>query len=387
MDRILTQEIQHVDSWRPHLARASLRYASKKYWSQISRDLREIYTAPSEAAAITRFAEFEETWGQQYPAIIRLWRSAWEQFTPFLAFPPEVRRVIYTTNAIESLNARFRQATRREDFPNEQAALKVLYLVIRTPQKNRTNVTGGTPGWKAALNSLTMYYGDRINLSRAITAPPTKNQTVPSPRDAGEASDRRAPAGERTRWTARGGRAGALGSCGRIAGAFPPSARGCSRGPLAGACGIRVEVGTIAHPGDDQRRTGEVRETTSGGVAMRVVAVTGGDGGTALSRFLARVGTFDGVLEAGERVRPELGEQGPHRAQRLRRPASGRPSPRLVPRVRQNPQVRGWPRAPEVADGIFSGPNRQSLHHWVICRVKPFGGPLCEGERGEDAGT
>jgi transposase-like protein len=149
-----------------HLARASLRYASKKYWGPISKDLREIYTAPSEAAAVARFAEFEEAWGQQYPAIIRLWRSAWEQFTPFLAFPPEVRRVIYTTNAIESLNARFRQATRRRGhFPSEQAALKVLYLVIRTPQKNRANVTGGTPGWKAALNSLTMYYGDRINLS------------------------------------------------------------------------------------------------------------------------------------------------------------------------------------------------------------------------------
>jgi putative transposase len=70
-----------------HLARASLRYASKKYWSQISKDLREIYTAPSEAAAITRFAEFEEAWGQQYPAIIRLWRSAWEQFTPFPGVP------------------------------------------------------------------------------------------------------------------------------------------------------------------------------------------------------------------------------------------------------------------------------------------------------------
>jgi transposase-like protein len=62
---------------------------------------------------VARFAEFEETWGQQYPAIIRLWRSAWEQFIPFLAFPPEVRRVIYTTSAIESLNVRFRQATRR----------------------------------------------------------------------------------------------------------------------------------------------------------------------------------------------------------------------------------------------------------------------------------
>jgi hypothetical protein len=105
-----------------HLARASLRYASKKYWASISKDLREIYTASSEAAAGARFAEFEETWGQRYPAIIRLWRSAWEQFIPFLAFPPEVRRVIYTTNAIESLNARFRQATRRRGhFPTRPA--------------------------------------------------------------------------------------------------------------------------------------------------------------------------------------------------------------------------------------------------------------------------
>ena len=71
---------------------------------------------------------------------------------------------IPVTNAIESLNARFRQATRRRGhFPDEQAALKVLYLVIATPQKNRANVTGSTPGWKTALNALTMYYGDRIN--------------------------------------------------------------------------------------------------------------------------------------------------------------------------------------------------------------------------------
>jgi len=149
-----------------HLVRASLRYASRKYWSQLAKDLRQIYTAPTEVAAEQRFAEFEDTWGQQYPAIIRLWRSSWEQFTPFLAFPPEIRRVVYTTNAIESLNSRFRQGTRRRGhFPNEQAALKVLYLVIRTPIKNRANVTGATPGWKAALNALTMYYGDRITLN------------------------------------------------------------------------------------------------------------------------------------------------------------------------------------------------------------------------------
>lgn len=82
---------------------------------------------------------------------------------PYLDFPPELRKLVYTTNAIESLNARFRRATRwRGHFPNEQAALKVLYLVIKNPLKNRSNITGRTVGWKKALNTLAMYYGDRL---------------------------------------------------------------------------------------------------------------------------------------------------------------------------------------------------------------------------------
>ena len=118
---------------------------------------------PHRRCGRARFDAFDDDWGQRYPVIIKLWRSAWEQFTPFLAFPPEIRRVVYTTNAIVSLNARFRQATRRRGhFPNDQAALKVLYLVIRTPRVNRANVTGKTGGWKAALNALALYYGDRI---------------------------------------------------------------------------------------------------------------------------------------------------------------------------------------------------------------------------------
>src|SRR6266508_264857 len=146
-----------------HLVRASLRYASKAHWGPITKALRIVYTAPTVDAAEARFAEFEADWGQRYPVIIKLWRTSWEQFTPFLAFPPEIRRVVYTTNAIESLNARFRQATRRRGhFPNEQATLKVLYLVIRTPRQNRANVTGKTTGWKKALNSLALYYGERI---------------------------------------------------------------------------------------------------------------------------------------------------------------------------------------------------------------------------------
>lgn len=149
-----------------HLVRATLRYASKAHWSPITKALRTVYTAPTLDAAEDRFTEFEIEWGQRYPAIIRLWRASWEQFTPFLAFPPEARKVIYTTNAVESLNSRFRQATRRRGhFPNEQAALKVLYLVIRSPIKNRTNVTGRTAGWKAALNALALFFDDRITLN------------------------------------------------------------------------------------------------------------------------------------------------------------------------------------------------------------------------------
>ncbi len=146
-----------------HLVRASLRYASKAHWGQITKALRIVYTAPTVEAAQARFDEFAEDWGDRYPVIINMWRNAWEQFTPFLAFPPEIRRVVYTTNAIESLNSRFRHATRRRGhFPHEQAALKVLYLVIRDPKPNRANVTGKTSGWKTALNQLALYYGDRI---------------------------------------------------------------------------------------------------------------------------------------------------------------------------------------------------------------------------------
>jgi putative transposase len=149
-----------------HLVRASLRYASKQHWSPITQGLRAIYTAPTVAAAEALFAEFAGEWGERYPAMVRMWTDAWDTFTPFLAFPPEIRKIIYTTNAIESLNARFRQAARRRGhFPTEQAALKSLYLVIRSPIKNRANVTGKTAGWKSALNALSLYYGDRITLN------------------------------------------------------------------------------------------------------------------------------------------------------------------------------------------------------------------------------
>ena len=110
------------------------RYASKKYWEPIAKDLRPIYHRASADAAWAAFEEFEEKWGKAYPAIPRLWRAAWEQFIPFLAYDVEIRKVLCSTNAIESLNARYRRAVNAKGhFPTEQAALKTLYLVTAEP--------------------------------------------------------------------------------------------------------------------------------------------------------------------------------------------------------------------------------------------------------------
>jgi transposase-like protein len=150
-----------------HLVRQSLRYTSTSHWQKITPQLRRIYTAPTLEAAEDELGELQEQWGHTYPAMIKLWRSSWEQFVPFLDFPPEVRNLIYTTNAIESLNARFRAAvTRRGHFPDEQSALKVLYLACiareKNPRSDRGNPTGQIKDWKTVLNVLLLTYGDRL---------------------------------------------------------------------------------------------------------------------------------------------------------------------------------------------------------------------------------
>ena len=147
-----------------HLIRASLRYASRKYWVPITRGLRPIYTAADENAAAAALEDFAGQWEDRYRAIVRLWRAHWAEFTPFLAFPPEVRRVIYTTNLIESMNARLRKVTRnRGQFPSEQAALKVLYLAVRNLEEfRRPNVGIRSSGWKQALQAFTIYFEGRI---------------------------------------------------------------------------------------------------------------------------------------------------------------------------------------------------------------------------------
>ncbi len=119
----------HRPSLCGHLIRNSFRYPSRKDWTAVAKDLKPIYTAPTEAAALDRFAEFSGRWEGRYPGIARLWEHAWAEFVPFLSFQPEIREVIYTTNAIESINARIRKAVKaRGHFPNEQAALKCVYM-------------------------------------------------------------------------------------------------------------------------------------------------------------------------------------------------------------------------------------------------------------------
>ncbi|MFD4328565.1 IS256 family transposase [Nocardioides sp. NPDC058538] len=150
-----------------HLVRNSLRLSSRKDWQKLTPGMRRIYTAVNREAAELEFEEFAERWEKTYPALIRSWREAWEEFTPFLDFPVEVRKLVYTTNAIESLNARFRAAVRRRgSFPDEDSALKVLYLAVKQREKNKPGPTGRINGWRPILNTLTMAFGEeRLGLN------------------------------------------------------------------------------------------------------------------------------------------------------------------------------------------------------------------------------
>jgi transposase-like protein len=150
-----------------HLLRNSFRYASRRDWAAIAKDLKPIYTAPTEAAALDRFAEFAAAWEQRYPAIVRLWENAWAELVPFLAFDPEIRTIICTTNAIESLNARFRRAVKaRGHFPTEQAALKYLYLTVVSLDPTGRGRQRWSNRWKKALNAFDITFDGRLNAGR-----------------------------------------------------------------------------------------------------------------------------------------------------------------------------------------------------------------------------
>ncbi len=151
-----------------HLLRNSFRYAGRQDWEKLAKDLRPVYTAPTEAAAAERFGEFQEKWGTKYRAVVRLWENAWAEFVPFLSFDAEIRKIICTTNAIESVNARIRKAVRaRGHFPTDQAALKCVYLAIMSLDPKGTGTKAWTRRWKPALNAFDIAFDGRLTLGTA----------------------------------------------------------------------------------------------------------------------------------------------------------------------------------------------------------------------------
>jgi transposase-like protein len=147
-----------------HLLRNSFRYAGRQHYDAIAKALRPVYTAATEAAAKARFDEFAEAWVDRYPAIVRLWEHAWAEFVPFLSFDVEIRKIVCSTNAIESVNARIRRAVRaRGHFPHEQAALKCVYLAIMSLDPTGVGRRRWAIRWKPALNAFAMTFEGRLN--------------------------------------------------------------------------------------------------------------------------------------------------------------------------------------------------------------------------------
>lgn len=149
-----------------HLIRSSLDYASWKDRSALAAALKPVYTAPSAEAALAALDAFAQgQWGQKFPMVAAAWRRAWDKVIPFFAFAPAIRKIIYTTNAIESINAQLRKIIKtRGHFPSDDAATKLIWLALR-------NITSGwgkaTHDWKAAMNQFAILYEDRFTNPRA----------------------------------------------------------------------------------------------------------------------------------------------------------------------------------------------------------------------------
>lgn len=152
-----------------HLVRNTFRYASRADWDKLAKDIRPVYTAINAEQATVRFEEFTDTWGSKYPAITTLWRTAWNEFIPFLDYDVEIRRVICSTNAIESLNVRYCRAVRaRGHFPTEQAGLKCLYLVTRSLGPTGRGRARWVTRWVPALNAFAITFEGRLFPSQAL---------------------------------------------------------------------------------------------------------------------------------------------------------------------------------------------------------------------------
>ena len=143
-----------------HLVRHSLNYVGWKQRKEVAADLQTIYRAATREEAELRLSEFAEQWDSQFPTISRSWRSNWERVVPFFAYPAEIRKVIYTTNAIESVNMSLRKIIKnRGSFPTDEAALKLLYLALQNIARKWTMPI---KEWKAALNRFAIIFEDRM---------------------------------------------------------------------------------------------------------------------------------------------------------------------------------------------------------------------------------
>ncbi|WP_414016331.1 IS256 family transposase, partial [Burkholderia vietnamiensis] len=144
-----------------HLIRNSLEYASYKDRKALAAALRPIYAAASEEAARQALQDFADgPWGAKYPTIVQSWQRAWEHVIPFFVFPPEIRRVVYTTNAIESLNMQLRKIIKtRGHFPNDEAAIKLLWLALRNVLAKTVRAAFD---WKSAMNQFAILFGERF---------------------------------------------------------------------------------------------------------------------------------------------------------------------------------------------------------------------------------
>jgi transposase-like protein len=150
-----------------HLVRASLNYVNWKDRKQVASDLKLIYRAATAEQAQQQLDLFIERWGGQYQAIGRLWREQWARVIPFFAFPPEIRKVIYTTNAVESLHMSLRKIIKtRASFPSEESAIKLLYLALRKASANWQTVQD----WRLALNQFEILWGERLRAAERLAA-------------------------------------------------------------------------------------------------------------------------------------------------------------------------------------------------------------------------
>jgi putative transposase len=147
-----------------HLIRNTIRYVSWKDRKKVTAALRPVYQAATADAAASALDEFAVEWGDQYPAVVQLWQRNWNRFIPFLEFDPAIRKIIYTTNAIESLNYQLRKVTKTKGhFPTDDAVLKILYLAIKNIGTQRGGALGsGTLGWKRALNAFAIAFPGRL---------------------------------------------------------------------------------------------------------------------------------------------------------------------------------------------------------------------------------